>query len=302
LIALAQVVWPHPGQADVIFLNDGNRVCGLLEREDRDHIFFQQRMAGSGRYQPRIFLRDEVRRIVVTVDRQRLESLRHGQWSDYQDLAEELAVESADPEADDLALRLYLIVARHAEEPRRAAGFRGAIRVATATEAATPLSRRIRALALQTYEDDASWFDGSTVVPPGIEPLSPATQARLAAVAAEIRLRRQGLPDSLGQLIKDPLTRDALSAVQPAATWQRFTEIASKPKLNNADTARLLNVELAIEALSDATPPAPLPRDGAWSVLVGLNRPPVHLVDFSNVSEFDLNATVFRNGGWERPK
>jgi hypothetical protein len=51
----------------------------------------------------------------------------------------------------------------------------------------------------------------------------------------------------------------------------------------------------------DCQPPEPLKRDSPWSVLVNQERPAVELVNFANVSAFDLEATVFRDGLWKKP-
>ena len=290
-------------QSDVIYSNDGKIVFGIVESENESHIFFLQRLPAEGSYQQRVFPRDQIRRLLVTVDQHRLAQLQHGEWESYRDWAEELSVQATDPEARDLALRLYLIVARHADEPLRSAGFQGAIKVAGSSAPSNlGIQRRIQALALQEYEGETPWemndADSDTAVASSVA----RKQERLRDVAAEIRRFRLRMANTLGQLSRDDLTRESLEKFRSICTWQRFEELVTRSELDFASTSRLLNLELAI--LSDVNgkdpPPEPPGRDSPWSVLVNQDRPAVELVSFANVSAFDLNATVFRDGAWKK--
>ncbi len=297
--------WFAPGNclSDVIYTNDGKVVFGIVESENENHIFFQQRLGADGNYLQRVFPRSEIRRLLVTVDRERLTRLKPGDWNVYRDWAEELSIQSVDPEARDLALRLYLIVAYHADEPLRTAGFRGAIQVSgNATPSAASQQRLIRTLAVQVYPGDDSWtmIDASSGKPTAL--VAAEVRDRLREVAAELRRYRQGMPNTLDRLIEDDLTREAIGLMPSVCTWPRFQDLASRTELDYSAISRLLNLELAILSLVDGEPPALLQRDSPWSVLVHQGRPSVELVSFANVSSFDLEATVFREGAWKKPQ
>lgn len=292
-------------RSDMIYTNDGKTVFGIVESENESHVFFLQRLPEAGRYQQRIFPREQVRRLLVTVDQQRLSQLVHGEWQLYRDWAEELSMQTIDPEARDLALRLYLIVARHAGEPLRSAAFQGAIKVAGSSMAPSPdLQRRIQALAYQEYEGEIPWALSDVESSAPVTAHAAEKLDRLREVAAGIRQYRLRMANNLGQLAREDLTRQSLEKFRSICTWLQFEELVTRSELDFASTSRLLNLELAISSDVDGNvePAEPVKRDSRWSVLVNQNRPAVTLVSFANVSAFDLNATVFRNGAWKTPQ
>jgi hypothetical protein len=284
---------------DVVYLNDGRTVFGLYESEVEGNIHFRQRMEKPGMYEPRVFPRSDVRAMVVTVNRERLEALRPGEWSLWRDMADELAVQSADPEARDLALRLYLILARNAPEPMRKVAFSGAIEVAEQFPS-RELIRRIRVLAWResggTGELPELPVSDQTPVVDAEEMRSHSRQ-----LARALHDYRTGDKGALQSLMRDRNFTANMSAFATVCTAEQLPSIAAREAPDFSETSILIRLELAALAFADGKPPADVTRESPWSVLVMQNRPAPVPLDDSEIDGIDPLAIHFRDGKWYRP-
>ncbi len=295
-VSMPGVGYPRDCAADVVYLRDGQILYGRLETRQPEHVLFQQRLQSAGRFQQRTIRNDEIRMLVVTIHPQRLESLEPGDWPAWRDLAEELAAQRADPEARDLAMRLNLVLAKHATGDLRVAGFRGAIEVADRRQLP-----RLQALALQNLAAaDTRWLTGPGTAEPAL-PGDNQIRERLQTqgVSAALQKCRAGNPSELATLLAEgPLQRQDLRPFASICTWDQLQHLAATGELDYGQRARLLRLELAIDEFLEGTPPPPVTFDSSWSVLVRQTRDPVAPVSFENVSEFDLKCTRYRDGQW----
>ncbi|MHC4996724.1 MAG: hypothetical protein ACYTGQ_16925, partial [Planctomycetota bacterium] len=98
-------------QAVVVELTSGRRVAGWVVQEDAEMIRLSsvgERAEGGA---VRRINRDEITRLIYTVDESRLESLTPSEPGGYHAYAEELSVMRIDPEARAMAERLFVIAA-----------------------------------------------------------------------------------------------------------------------------------------------------------------------------------------------
>lgn len=109
--ALALVLTAAVGMARAVIVEtrSGERVMGYLVRKDGDRVVVRCR-AADGSWTTKEFDATAVT-VVETVSVKRLEGLRKEQPLEYRLYAEELAEKRVDPEARDMALRLFLIAA-----------------------------------------------------------------------------------------------------------------------------------------------------------------------------------------------
>ncbi len=279
---------------DVLYFADGQMLFGRIESELPRHIVFRERLAGAGNYRQRTVRRDELKAWVRTIDEPRLEALEPGEWLAYRDLAEELAVQQIDPEAREMALRLYLIVARHAEGELRRAGFQGAISVGDSKQ-----RRLLSSLAVQTLGIDQFPVTDTPESPER----APAVDVQdLREVLRGLREYRDGDVRAVERLADDPGTRCALEPFAAVCSWPSFRQLAEREPGDFAALARSIRLDVAIEEWMDGRSPQPLAFDSPWSVLASQPRQAARLASFGAVAPFDLEATRWRDGKWLVPQ
>lgn len=106
---LTALGWANAGAAATVLLKDGTTVRGFLVEQRPDHVVLEVDRAGERR---RVTIpRDKYEELIRPVDESRLDRLRPDNPDDYRLYAEDLAEKHADPEAREMAIRLYLIAA-----------------------------------------------------------------------------------------------------------------------------------------------------------------------------------------------
>src|SRR2546425_1111838 len=111
LLALAVgALWvPTAARAILIETAPGVRVGGYFVRDDGKKLSVRLRTA-DGKEKVNDYDRTRIK-IIHQVDRNRLEKLATDNPKAYRDFAQELTKQTADPEAKDMAMRLFLIAA-----------------------------------------------------------------------------------------------------------------------------------------------------------------------------------------------
>lgn len=284
---------------DVVYLKSGQIVYGLYEGEFDGNVHFRQRMEERGVYESRVFQRSDVLAFVVTIDTERILALQPGDWKPWRDLAEELSVQVADPEARDLAFRLYLILARNAPQPLREAAFRGAIGISE-HYSSSQWSRRIRILA---WQESGGMIELPDLQDAGDKPAAdPAGgQSFARQLASAIHDYRTGDRGALGKLARDEEFAGRMSPYAWLCTAEQFKQIASRETPDFGELSILLRLELAALAAVDGKAPREVTRDSPWSVLVQQNRTAPAPADFAAFEGIDPLAVEYRNGTWQRP-
>jgi hypothetical protein len=105
----ATLILQSPAGAILIETAPNQRVGGFFEREDANRIYVRIKLP-DGKDKVQAFEKTKIK-ILHRVDRDRLEKLTKDRPKAYRDYAEELATKKTDPEAVEVALRLFLIAA-----------------------------------------------------------------------------------------------------------------------------------------------------------------------------------------------
>ncbi|MGI9519791.1 MAG: hypothetical protein ACR2NP_22245 [Pirellulaceae bacterium] len=275
--------------ADVVYLRDQQPVFGRVVRQDDSHIVFRQRLEGNSAYRERTIHRDDILTVVITIDPEALEIVGPENPRTYRDLAEELGVQSRDPEARDLALRLYLLGARHGDRHLRESCFRGML----------PLARSpgeemsFRVLAWQTLGDEARWLESApsrTELEPGV-----VDEERQVQLRDILRQWRMGDRTAMVGEIEKPWLRETLGPFASICSWQDIRRWAAESELRTESLARVLELEIAL-----GRPAGQINRD-QWSYLIHRNHARFGPVNFDTVTDFDLSKSVYRDGHWVEP-
>ena len=278
--------------ADVVYLDDGQILYGRVISDEPDAIVFKQRMESTSSYRERRISKNRIIAIVVNIKTTRLEALDPGNPEGYQELAEELSSQKRDPEARDMAIRLFLLGARNGGGDLRAGCFAGLIPLARSRNE----ELRIRALANIEIAKGESWL---------VEPVFSETSSNADIDSADVR---QQLLESLLQLrtgrrqqAATALGKDwAEQAMEPFAdicSWQQLRQWSSEPELKTEWLAKVLELEIAIGNPSKMMA-HPDPSSLSWAEMAVLSNDATDPVSFDNVTGFDLTKNVFREGKW----
>ena len=285
-----------PLQADVIYLQDGSTWFGRVVSQNASSVTFQRRNPATSTYRELTIARDRVAALVINIQPKQLERLEPAQPQDYLEMAEELAPQSKDPEARDLAIRLYLLAAVNGPNNLRDLCVRALIPLArTVAE-----EKRFRALANIYLGDAQAW----------LVPSRPPSQAS-PTIPAEISDRRQKLRAALVELrsgkradaadvINQSWVEQTLQPFDNICSWRELRKWSIAPELATEWLARTIELEIAIdESLETASPKRDATAD--WSILAEQTVSPLQPISFRNATEFDLSKNVFRNGQWTQP-
>lgn len=295
--------------ADVVYLKDGSVLYGRVVSQNDEAVDFNQRVGSSDfqvvNYRPRTIRKTEIVSVVVNVREDRLAELSPENPKAYRELAEELATQQIDPEAHELAIRLFLLAARYGDADLKEGSFSAVIQLAR-----SPLEKkRFCALAFSQSDRPSSWLD--KIVESG-EPESGAPdstnagssdqlpeQWRNRLLTALVQLR-QGKRNVASKQLAEEWTKSALSPYKSICTREQLRSWTAASELKTEWLAKLLELEIAIgnaEWIAINQQPS-----ADWSILSGRPASTVRLVNFSNVCEFDLNQNVYRGGKWVSEK
>ncbi len=291
-----------PAWAVVLITEVGTRITGYLVRDDGTAVTIRRKLP-DGTEREDTYLKSKVT-VVQTVKAERLQELKPEAPRAYRDYAEELAAKKDDPEARDMAIRLFLIAASLDPD--------GLGR--SCMLAAAPLGRdhqeerRFKALAylLDPKHDKESLKDGSRTAPPD-PTLSPEWKTFIAALKAY----RKGNYAEAVKLANEPGVPRCFADAAGFLTHKEFVAKCSAPEnpKGSPDAAselvrKIVRLELRYEESS-----APLKMDpkagnigGPWQAATGAGGrvapPPLAL---EALTEFDPRESVFRAGKWQRP-
>ena len=277
--------------ADVLYLDDNSHVFGRVDRENETHIFFKQR-TGPGQYRDRTFHRDEVISVVTTIDTDRLRTLTPNEPHEYYDYAEELAVGKTDPEARDLARRLFLLAAYLGNADLRQSSFLGLISVSRNAKEEI----RIRGLANLILADPSIDWLSKPRLDVDHDPLdSQVTKDLLGAVKS----LRQGQVASARKLVDGTEIKQLMSRLRHICTWQELRNWTNDEQLTHGAFAKLLKLELALRQLEVNKDLWPTLEKPTWSEQLIEENTSVYLIRLSNVCDVDVTKTIFQNGTWK---
>ncbi len=294
-MAFIQSFTPH-AQADVVYRQGlPSPLVGKITQDDAEGIVLKFDRPQQGVTQI-LIPRDEIAEHIITVSPSRLEALKDGEWTQYRDYAEELAAYRIDPQAHQLAIRLYLIVAYYSNDNLRSGAFRALIEIARSAEE----EKRFRSLAFQVMGDKAS----SLLAPPkGVTPIQLPNESAQQDLLQCIRLVRQGAGEQALDLADSPAVQAAFEAISNVMTFRDFRDAAYDRNISQDRLKQLVQLELALLGGAQRRNAAqPVSTSPDWGRLVAEDsRQPFVPVGWENVTEFDPRESRYQKGTWKRP-
>lgn len=285
---------------DVVYLQDGTILFGRVLEQQPETVIFDQRIdAGTTDYRRKIIRRSDITAIVTNIDPVRLEETDPGNPASYRDLAEELLPQHRDPEARDLAIRLFLLAAKYGDAELRPGCFSGLIALARSPEE----EKRFRALAFVHLGDRARWHVPESRSTRQAEDTAVSKQQQEQLLDA-ITLLRRGQRQEAAIRIGQEWARNAIAPFDDICSWQELQQWCSEPELKTEWLARVLELEIALGNPARHSNPADHRGSSStdWSQLAAQSKGGLAPVDFSNVAEFDLDQNVFHAGKWTTNK
>lgn len=288
--------------SDVVWLKGNSapqygRIISQSEKSIEFSRFENNRLAPSVSL-PRV----QIEQLVVNFDRERLEKLTPSDPAAYRDYAEELAAQSADPTARDLARRLYLIAAasspgeRESELTIRQSGLAGLVGLANSADE----RRKLKMLQI-------------LVSPNPVQLIDPTPTTQIPTADGDDRLTL----DLIHAIRSENLTRavELLAARENRAVFATWSEICSLDELDSiarvnrpskAQLSKLLQVEVQILSRDPNLPQkngtSGNSRDLSWgdSAMRPFSLPGL-APSFETVTDYDPGASIFREGRWVTP-
>ena len=298
MIVLSMALQASLAEGDILLWDDAGsmtrfRFFGLVESQDADSIRFRLHPELGG--ESRVFPRDEVVALVTNIDLSRLANLNPGNLEAYRDYAEELASQSKDMQAGDLAIRLFLIVAygsNQAGTQQKSSALRNsAIRNLQALSRNEPERRAFAKLAFLYQVADLRLAEQ--------EPdLSDAMKSRLLFLLKAVRSRNM----DLARQLKD---RPPIAQVWPrwstTCSWDELGRIIEQGGPSSIQLERLLKMEVDLLTGQDANRSEK--TTDFWAVQAVDHDHRAELIPkFLNVTEYDPRQAVFVDGHWIRPQ
>lgn len=301
LLLIAALLTPATASAIVVLPKGSTKpVMGYVVRQD-DKIVVVREVLPDGKSREQSFQRDQIDELLITVSPERLAELDPAKPQLYREYAEELAEKHRDPEARDMALRLYHMAAVLGEGNLR----RGSLLGLAALARSPQEERKFRAAAfLYDPDHDFAALAGAREVKLTRSTASPEHATELLSA---LRLIRQGKGPQAKVIVQKPDVHEQLEGLAKIITAEELLATCTSKPLTDAQLLKLLRAELAVEhslgnsaAGSGAEDLAQPER--SWTAAVksrGLS--PLPSLDLDTLTEFEPRACLFRDGKWVRP-
>jgi hypothetical protein len=283
----------------VIPKGDGPTIAGFLVREDPAKVVLREELQ-DGTFQEREIPRSEIDELIVTVDAERLESLRPDDPHGYRDYAEELAVKRRDPEARAMAVRLYLIAAYLAPEKLGRSCLMGMAALADG-----PAERRkFRAMAyLLDPAHNRELLERSEADARGAPTAPDADRGELVDALRLLRQGKYGLAQGKAESV-EPLF-DRYGRVLSRDEFIETCQSAPDAGLPDDLLRGILRLELTLSeptSPEEHSRPAKGPAPARWLRIIATGgHKPVPSLSLETITEFDPCKCVFRRGRWVEP-
>ena len=276
--------------ADMLYRHDGSPpMVGTFVRETERQIVFLEHFR-SGATKEQTLFKADVLRLIRTIDKERLKNLNPESPATYYEYAEELAGYKLDFVAQQLAVRLFLIAARHSTEQVR----QSSLLALHALFSDEIKRRRTRALALLTLP---SRYQHPFLKTRTESSLKSEVRDQLLAIVKQIR---NGKRSDAAVALKSDSMRAAMSRFTRIATWDAVYRIAISGEPKMEQMLILVKLELALRA--DELQQQQEPEGFRWFQDVQRKDSfATEWVTFENLTRFDPGLSVFRDGKWVKP-
>jgi hypothetical protein len=296
----AVLAFPPASRAVVVLPKKSNQpVMGYLVRQDERTVVIRQPLEG-GQSREIPFSRSDIDELIITVSPERLAALDPARPETYREYAEELAEKQRDPEARDMARRLYAIAAERGEGNLRTGALLGLVALAQTPEE----ERKFRAAAFLFAEE----HDDGVLIDPRAAPPADASALGRADLLAALRLIRQGQGAKAVVLLERPGVQTELAAVADIITPAQLKVLAAARTLTERQLLLLLRAELILDgagaAAAGRSTGAPRVESAGppWSsATAGGGTAPLPPLRLDEITEFDPADCLYREGKWIKP-
>lgn len=283
-IALSGFAFCTLADAAVVYKkNNSKPIYGFVVRKSDTEIVMNQEV--DGRSVEVTIPMSEVDEFIETVSEKRLSELSPAIPSSYRDYAEELMVKKLDPEAKQMAIRLFLIAASLDESSLRSSSLRSLVGLARNDKE----REKFVSLNIRFGEPDSINTDSKLVA---TAQLDADTRSELVK---GLRLVRTGKGQEALKVFNSPSAKTALAKVVFLITENEIRLAANANKLGDRILQRLLRAEQFLRFPTQAETSS---DSRSWSNILRKQTKPVTRVTIENATEFDPNRKMFRNGRW----
>lgn len=288
---------PRTDAAVIYLKNQDAPVVGYLEQMNDETVALRQ-VATDGEENLVTIRRDEIDELILAEDGARLGALSPTEIADYRDYAEELAARRIDPEAIDLAIRLYLITAYRGDAQLQQSAFRGLIDIARNGEE----EARFRAIAFRTFPDrNRTMLVKTKTKTTTVDSLTPRQRRDLEDA---IRLLRSGQSGAAANLARTDSVSRSFSVFESTLTFDAFLNACQRRELPDGIVEKLIAAEIMLLEASNITigpvEPSEMSKE-SWGQTVLRAPGAMELVTLFNLTEFDPRLCAYRNGEWALP-
>lgn len=301
-VVLLLLTLAAPAQAVVIFLKGGEApIKAALVRQDADKVVVRETKP-DGTTAEREILRDDIDDMIVSVSAERLEKLDRGNPSAYRDYADELAEKRQDPDAREMALRLYHIAA-WLDPPRLG---RGCLLGMAALARGPAEERKFRAMAFLLDPQHDRRLLKAPEAPSQPVP-SPRAKAVPASALRPLQLLRQGKHREAERLAQRSPYKDLFAETGQLLSYDEFKAACDAyPRVGLPDEVlrKIIQIEITLGNLAKpAGEEAPAHDSATWSETVRMGRTePLPTLSLESLTEFDPKKCLYRGGQWVEPK
>lgn len=290
-------------RADAVFiiLNNGENVVGYLVEETSARVtILEATAAGKGR--ERHIPRGEVKRLLRSAEPERLEALNPDDPKQYRNYAEEVAAKAKkDPEAREIAIRLYLIAAHLDTNNLGKSSLLGMINLARSP--AEEKNFRAMAFLLDSAHDERVLKRPESATAKSAE-VEPETKQKLRKA---LQALRRGNLVAARNFSRDPALRTAFQQFADTLPRADFERAAQSGEVPPDLLSKLVSVELSVMEDISGTSGLPLSKAGDdspnWAaIIVDRKLKPVPSLVLESITEFDPAKCHYRDGKWVRPQ
>jgi len=292
-------ILPRPAAAVAVLLKGSDTpVYGYLKSRTAAFVVIETRQA-DGSLQQRQIRAARINDVIVTVSQERLTRLDCDHPEQYRDYAEELAERRRDPEARDMAIRLYLIAAYKAPQRLGPSCLLGMAQLAY-----TPAEkRRYRAMAyLLDPKHPRQLISEKTTAPArDKEPLAEITDSGRAVLLKAIHFLRTDRGDEVRRNLDRSPLKEALGAAR-SASREDFAAAAKGP-LSPRLQAKLAELEIELRGLTrnDSTGGESPAEESSWAAALQRSRAPAGSLHLLRITDFDPRKCEYAEGRWHAP-
>lgn len=273
--------------------NQDEPIRGFLINENAISIEVHEPLP-SGEVRKHILPRVSIDDIIRAVDTKRLAALKPEVPEDYRSYAEDLAVKTEDPEARDMAIRLYLIAAYLRPDELGRSCLLGMAGLARTPEE----ERAFRAMSFSLDPDhDSSLLKTPKLVASEFTGIKDSDRQ---ALRTALQMLRTGKLNEARRYFSRP-------PVQAAALY--YSHIISESEYDDAFraagrlTPRLLRKFLILEINLSITVPTEAsdesPEFAPWSQIIARDdTKPLISPTLTTLTEFDPRQSIYREGKW----